>query len=282
MGKKPLVGWVGFCGIGILMTGCCNNPSGRQQTFANGRADASAGLTSRAWNRPPQNATAGNTAGSTDSMSGTSSVTGNQFNTTGMTNSTTATPNNPWGASQGMGATGGMPMPNGGGMMQPTGAGTPVSYNGSPLQQGGGMNGGANNVPVIPSNARFVGNSTHTSDLVQTGGSMNDALAVTNAGGSRQIDSVDSNVRQAMATNSDLNSIPHLPPAPPIGGGGSSSSWNSSGMTGSMVPPPPSDPALGNSPPPVNSMSTKGLPGSSAASSGPSNGLGNYMNTKGP
>ena len=44
-----------------------------------------------------------------------------------------------WGGSQGTGATGGMPMPNNSGMMQPMGAGTPTSYNNGSIQPNGSM-----------------------------------------------------------------------------------------------------------------------------------------------
>jgi hypothetical protein len=281
MGKKPLVGWVGLCGIGILMTGCncCNNPATRQQNFAGGRADASAGWTNKALNRQPQNAVAGNTAGGTDSMSGMSSGMGNApVNSAGVSNGA-------WGAGQGMGAgtgaVGGMQTPNGGGMMSPMGTGTPVSYNGSSPQPGGGMGAGANGIPGIPAGARYVGSSSNTG-VVQTSGQMSDASAVTNAGGSQPANSVDSGVRPAMAMSSDLNSLPNLPP-PPTGGAGSSSGWNGSGATAPPPPPPlPSDPALNNTPPPVTSMSTRGLSGSSTAAPGSANGLGSYLNSKGP
>jgi hypothetical protein len=278
MGKKPLIGWVGLCGLGLLMTGCncCNNPAGREKTFASGRADASAGWTNKALNRQPQNVVTSNPAGSTDTISSMSSGSAmGQPNAAGNAGGA-------WGGSQGMGAMGGMPASNSGGMMSPTGAGTPTSFNSGAPQMNGGMNSAPNAVTPLPAGAMYVG-SSRSGSITQTGGPINDTTTQTNAAGSQPVNPAASGVRPAMATSNDMSAVSSLPPPPPTSGAGSSGSWGSSGTTNlPPVPPPPSDPALGNSPPPVNVKSSSSMTGSGVASPGSAASYPDYLNSKSP
>lgn len=223
MGKKPLAGWIGVLGLGIVLTGCDCCRQSRQTQFAGGKAEGSMGMTNKAsdsWNHKTQSSLANNST---------------SYPYVPTSGAATGRVGDPYGGSGSSGA-GGASMGMGGNMPPSTGSGiTPTSYNTGSSASGMGMNmsSASTNPPGIPAGASYVGSSGPSSSGMNmpgsSGGMSASGLKPT---GSRPTSTT--GVTDNYQSPSSMDTTSH-------------SSMGSSDTTGLSVPPPPVPVSAGSS-----------------------------------